>query len=72
MFAQVRDSFLTKVDGAYYCPNWYIVGKNYLTNLPTNTSFRGFGGPQGIFTIESILDAVSQELGMDPVEVHMI
>lgn len=35
------------------------------TNLPSNTAFRGFGGPQGMFFAESIIDQIAKELDID-------
>jgi xanthine dehydrogenase large subunit len=40
------------------------------TNLPPNTAFRGFGGPQGMFMIESAIDAAARKLGMDTLELQ--
>lgn len=35
------------------------------TNLSSNTAFRGFGAPQGMFFAESIIDHIAKELGID-------
>jgi xanthine dehydrogenase molybdopterin-binding subunit B len=35
------------------------------TNLPSNTAFRGFGGPQGMAVIETVIDRIARELGLD-------
>src|SRR5207302_5118686 len=43
---------MTHIDNAYYLPNVQINGTICRTNLPPNTAFRGFGGPQGVITIE--------------------
>ena len=37
---------LFHIDGAYAIPNIRVVGRICRTNLPSNTAFRGFGGPQ--------------------------
>jgi xanthine dehydrogenase large subunit len=34
------------------------------TNLPPNTAFRGFGGPQGMFVIESAIAHAAEKLGV--------
>lgn len=57
-------------DNSYYVPNIRIVGKAWKTNLPSNTAFRGFGGPQGVATIESVLDKIARRLGLDAAEVR--
>lgn len=40
---------------AYAIPNVRITGWVCKTNLPSNTAFRGFGGPQGMFVAENII-----------------
>ncbi|RYY41318.1 MAG: xanthine dehydrogenase [Chitinophagaceae bacterium] len=40
------------------------------TNLPPNTAFRGFGGPQGMFMIESAIDHAARALGLDTIELQ--
>ncbi|WP_164163023.1 molybdopterin cofactor-binding domain-containing protein, partial [Stenotrophomonas maltophilia] len=42
------------------------------TNTVSNTAFRGFGGPQGILTIENIIDTIARELQLDPNNVRAI
>lgn len=49
---------------AYYIPNVKIIGVSCRTNLPPNTAFRGFGGPQGMFVIESAIAKAAEKLGM--------
>ncbi|WP_196890637.1 xanthine dehydrogenase molybdopterin binding subunit [Aureivirga marina] len=34
------------------------------TNLPPNTAFRGFGGPQGMFVIESAIAKAAHQIGV--------
>ncbi|MDB5294311.1 MAG: xdhB [Phycisphaerales bacterium] len=57
-------------DNAYYLPAVKIEGRVCRTNLPSNTAFRGFGGPQGIAAIENVLAAVAADLGVDPLDVR--
>lgn len=61
---------LTHADNAYYLPNALIRGTVCRTNLQPNTAFRGFGGPQGIATIENILEEIAVLLKIDPLEVR--
>ncbi len=56
------------VDNAYYLPNCSVVGKVYKTNLPSNTAFRGFGGPQGMAVIEQVIDMIARYLKKDSAE----
>jgi len=61
---------LTHADNAYYLPNALIRGTVCHTNHSPNTAFRGFGGPQGIATIENILEEIAVLLKIDPLEVR--
>jgi len=61
---------MTHADNAYYLPNVEITGSVCRTNYPPNTAFRGFGGPQGIITIENALEEIAYFLGKDPVEIR--
>ena len=47
---------------SYYIPNTKVIAYSCKTNLPPNTAFRGFGGPQGMFVIESALAHAAREL----------
>lgn len=59
-------------DNAYYIPNLRTVAKPCRTNLPPNTAFRGFGGPQGIFAIESVIERIAFKIGKDPLEIRKL
>ncbi len=58
------------VDNAYYIPNISVVGRAWKTNLPSNTAFRGFGGPQGMAVIEYVVDCIARHLKKDSLEVR--
>jgi xanthine dehydrogenase large subunit len=62
---------MTHVDNAYYIPNAQINGTICRTNYPPNTAFRGFGGPQGVATIENIIEEIAHYLKHDPLEIRM-
>jgi len=68
----ILERALFHVDNAYYIPNFKVVGKSWKTNLPSNTAFRGFGGPQGMILIEQIIDRISRSLGKDPAEIRKL
>jgi len=36
------------------------------TNLPPNTAFRGFGGPQGMFPLEAAICEAARQMGVEP------
>ncbi len=51
---------------SYHIPNVTVIAHSCKTNLPPNTAFRGFGGPQGMFVIESAIDHAAKSLKVDP------
>lgn len=61
---------LFHVDGSYQVPALTVVGRVARTNRPSNTAFRGFGGPQGMLVIEEILDHVARHLALAPHQVR--
>ncbi|KAL8915107.1 MAG: hypothetical protein Q9171_000410 [Xanthocarpia ochracea] len=65
--AAVVDRALSHIDGCYLIPNIHVRGRLAKTNTVSNTAFRGFGGPQGMFIAESYMEEVADHLGM-PVE----
>jgi xanthine dehydrogenase molybdopterin binding subunit/xanthine dehydrogenase small subunit len=62
----VTDRAVFHLDNAYYIPNAAFSGTVAKTNLASNTAFRGFGGPQGMFVIEEIMDRVARRTGLPP------
>lgn len=50
---------------SYDVTNALLTAHSCKTNLPPNTAFRGFGGPQGMFVIEAAIDHAARELGID-------
>ncbi|CAK7236043.1 hypothetical protein SEUCBS140593_009486 [Sporothrix eucalyptigena] len=65
--AAVCERAITHSDNCYFIPNVRIRGRLCKTNTMSNTAFRGFGGPQGLFIAESYMSEVADRLGM-PVE----
>ena len=61
----VMDRALFHVDNSYYLPAVRAVGRVVKTNTPSNTAFRGFGGPQGVVVIEDAISRAAETLGMD-------
>jgi xanthine dehydrogenase large subunit len=55
---------------SYFIPNVKMTAYSCKTNLPPNTAFRGFGGPQGMFVIESALAHAAEELGISKHELQ--
>ena len=55
---------------SYFIPNVKVFGASCRTNLPPNTAFRGFGGPQGMFVIESAVAKAAEALGLSREEIQ--
>ncbi len=66
----VNDRTMFHSDNAYFLENVTIVSHRCKTNTVSNTAFRGFGGPQGMFAIEHVVDEVARALGADPLDVR--
>jgi len=66
----VNDRAVFHVDNAYWLPNVAIHSYRCRTNTVSDTAFRGFGGPQGMFAIETILDDIARTLARDPLDVR--
>ncbi|KAF2270331.1 xanthine dehydrogenase [Lojkania enalia] len=65
MSGAVMDRCITHVDNCYETPNVYIRGHVCRTNIHSNTAFRGFGAPQGMYFAETIMYNIAESLGMD-------
>lgn len=68
--APVMTRAMCHVDNAYWLPDVAMHGFCARTNTQSNTAFRGFGGPQGAFAIEYVLDSIARALGRDPLDVR--
>ncbi len=66
----VMERTLLHADNCYYFPHAEFTGKVCFTNLPSNTAFRGFGGPQGMAVTENVLESIAQFLGIDALAVR--
>ena len=65
--AAVNERSLSHADGCYKIPNVHFRGRICKTNTMSNTAFRGFGGPQGMFIAETYMEETADRLGI-PVE----
>uniref|UniRef100_A0A8D0ANI5 Xanthine dehydrogenase n=1 Tax=Sander lucioperca TaxID=283035 RepID=A0A8D0ANI5_SANLU len=63
---------LFHMENSYSVAN--VRGRGFVcrTNLPSNTAFRGFGGPQGMMVTESWMTDVAQSLGRPAEEVRRL
>ena len=65
MSGAVMDRCLTHFDNSYECPNVFLRAHVCRTNIHSNTAYRGFGAPQGMYFAETIMYNVAEGLGMD-------
>ena len=66
----VNDRAMFSCDNAYFLENVRILSHRCKTNTVSNTAFRGFGGPQGMFAIEYAIEDIARQLGKDPLEIR--
>ena len=68
--AAINGRALFHLDNCYYLPAARMKALPLKTNRPSNTAFRGFGGPQGMAAGERVIDEIAFALGLDPLEVR--
>ncbi|XP_055483476.1 xanthine dehydrogenase/oxidase [Psammomys obesus] len=66
----IMERALFHMDNAYNIPNIRGTGRICKTNLPSNTAFRGFGGPQGMLIAEHWMSEVALTCGLPAEEVR--
>ncbi len=66
----IVDRAMFHCDNAYYLPAATIDGLRCKTHTVSNTAFRGFGGPQGMFAMEAVIDEIAFYLKLDPLVVR--
>lgn len=55
----------------YKLQHFRMTGYRVYTNNPISGAMRGFGGVQSGFAIESHMDLIAKDLGMDPIEFRL-
>ena len=65
----VMERTLFHATGSYFVPNVRATGYCCRTNVPPNTAFRGFGGPQAMFVMEAAIRKASSVTG---IPVHIL
>ncbi|MBS0254844.1 MAG: xanthine dehydrogenase family protein molybdopterin-binding subunit [Proteobacteria bacterium] len=55
----------------YKVPNRKITGWEVVCNLPSSAAYRAPGAPQVAFAVESCLDELALQLGIDPIELRL-
>lgn len=61
----ILERAMLHAENSYFIPNMRITGFAMKTNIPSNVAFRGFGGPQGMACIETIIDIIARKLNID-------
>ena len=67
----VCDRTVFHSDNAYYLQQVAIHSHRCRTHRQSSTAFRGFGGPQGMLAIETIMGEIARHLGRDPLDVRL-
>ncbi|RPA90391.1 molybdenum cofactor-binding domain-containing protein [Choiromyces venosus 120613-1] len=66
----VMDHALTYMDSCYWIPHVHLRGHVCKMNTHSNTTFRGFGAPQGQYIAECIITAIADHLEMSVDELQ--
>ena len=67
----VADRAIFHSDNAYYLEHVEMASYRCKTNTQSHTAFRGFGGPQGVILIETIMGDIARHLKLDPLDVRL-
>jgi len=68
----IVDRAMFHSDNAYYLDQATVTGNRCKLNTVSHTAYRGFGGPQGMMTIEMVMDDIARYLGKDPLEIRKL
>ncbi len=60
------------ISSLYRVPNVYYEATCVYTNNTYSQAFRGYGNPQATYAVESSMDILAEEAGIDPVEFRLI
>ena len=68
----IAERTLFHATNSYFVKNVKTTVFSCKTNIPPNTAFRGFGGPQGMFVIEAAIAKAAHEIGVTSKEIQEI
>ncbi|XP_071503432.1 xanthine dehydrogenase/oxidase-like [Diadema antillarum] len=68
--AAVMERAVSHIDNTYRFPVTRIQGRLCKTNLPSNTAFRGFGGPQAMIICETFMTDIAHKCGISQQKVR--
>ncbi|XP_022085904.1 xanthine dehydrogenase/oxidase-like [Acanthaster planci] len=66
----VMENAAYHADNCYNIPNFQVEGHLCKTNLPSNTAFRGFGCPQVMLIMESIMSEIAGRYGLSELKLR--
>jgi xanthine dehydrogenase large subunit len=66
----VADRAIFHLDNAYFLQDVSVSSYRCKTHTQSHTAFRGFGGPQGMMAIETIMGDIARALEMDVLQVR--
>jgi len=66
----VADRAVFHADNASFLSDVDITSYRCKTHTQSHTAFRGFGGPQGVIVIETLLGDIARHLGLDALDVR--
>ena len=67
----VADRAVFHTDNAYFLSDVDIVSHRSKLHTQSHTAFRGFGGPQGMMLIETVMGDIARQLQLDPLDVRL-
>jgi xanthine dehydrogenase large subunit len=67
----VADRAIFHTDNAYWLPAVKVTSHRCKMNTQSHTAFRGFGGPQGVILIETVMGDVARCLKKDALDVRL-
>ncbi len=67
----VSDRTIFHTDNAYYLSDVRITSHRCKTHTQSHTAYRGFGGPQGVLLIETLMGDMARHLGLDALDVRL-
>jgi len=67
----VADRAIFHTDNAYYLNDLSITSHRCKTHTQSHTAFRGFGGPQGVLLIETVMGDIARHLDLDALDVRL-
>lgn len=65
-------SGMNVIFGAYDIPNVLIDGYDVVVNKPHAAAYRAPGGTNAVFAAETVIDELSEKLGIDPLEFRLV